>query len=124
MFASLGSGRIALEQRAATFPGVSEPSSVVRSMQRMASSSAKTFASFLIDRFASDAEQGAGEEQARPVRRIPLEATKPGQPKKPRHDPDANAERRARLGIEGVPAEPLLRSSERVTLRRVHEPTL
>ena len=52
-FGSHGSGRIAFEQSAATLPGVSEPSSVVRSMQRIASSSAKTFASFLIERFAS-----------------------------------------------------------------------
>ena len=53
MCASVGSGRIAFEQSAATFPGVSEPSSVVRSMQRIASSSANSFASFLIERFAS-----------------------------------------------------------------------
>ena len=59
MFASPGSGRIAFEQSAATLPGVSEPSSVVRSMQRIASSSAKTFASFLIERFASDAERSS-----------------------------------------------------------------
>ncbi len=52
---SLGSGRIAFEQSAATFPGVSWPSSVVRSQQRSASSSAHTFASFLIERFASSA---------------------------------------------------------------------
>ena len=55
MFGSEGSGRIAFEQSAATLPGVSEPSSVVRSMQRIASSSAKTFEAFLIERFASDA---------------------------------------------------------------------
>src|SRR3954470_16624279 len=49
---SLGSGRIAFELSAATFPGVSAPSSVVRSVQRIASSSAQTFASFLIERLA------------------------------------------------------------------------
>ena len=55
MFGSLGSGRIAFEQSAATLPGVSWPSSVVRSQQRIASSSAQSFASFLIERFASSA---------------------------------------------------------------------
>src|SRR5215211_320405 len=48
------SGRIAFEQRAETFPGVSAPSSVVRSIIRTARSSAQSLASFLIDRFASD----------------------------------------------------------------------
>ena len=38
--ASLGSGRNAFDASAATLPGVSAPSSVVRSMQRIASSSA------------------------------------------------------------------------------------
>src|SRR4051795_4655977 len=55
MLGSVGSGRIAFEQSAATFPGVSCPSSVVRSQQRIASSSAQTFASFLMLRFASSA---------------------------------------------------------------------
>ena len=50
---SAGSGRIAFEQSAATFPGVSWPSSVVRSQQRTASSSAQSFASRLMLRFAS-----------------------------------------------------------------------
>ena len=53
MLASVGSGRIAFEQSAATLPGVSWPSSVVRSQQRIASSSAQSFASFLMLRFAS-----------------------------------------------------------------------
>src|SRR5580765_3709368 len=53
MCRSVGSGRTAFEQSAATLPGVSAPSSVVRSMHRIASSSAKSFASRLIDRFAS-----------------------------------------------------------------------
>ena len=61
MFGSLGSGRTAFEQSAATFPGVSEPSSVVRSMQRIASSSAKTFESFLIERLASEAARSSSE---------------------------------------------------------------
>src|SRR5262249_37343629 len=52
MFASEGSGRTAFDASAATLPGVSWPSSVVRSIIRIASSSAKTFASRLIDRFA------------------------------------------------------------------------
>src|SRR5690349_17704532 len=50
---SVGSGRTAFEQRAATLPGVSAPSSVVRSVQRIARSSANSFASRLIDRLAS-----------------------------------------------------------------------
>src|SRR4051812_38406912 len=53
MLGSVGSGRIAFEQRAATFPGVSWPSRVVRSQQRIASSSAHSFASRLMLRFAS-----------------------------------------------------------------------
>ena len=46
-FGSDGSGRIAFEQSAATLPGVSWPSSVVRSQQRIASSSAQSFDSRL-----------------------------------------------------------------------------
>src|SRR5437763_6761914 len=57
--ASLGSGRIAFEASAATLPGVSWPSSVVRSIIRTASSSAKTFASRLIERFASEAARSS-----------------------------------------------------------------
>ena len=52
---SVGSGRTALLQSAATLPGVSCPSSVVRSQQRIASSRAHTLASFLMLRFASSA---------------------------------------------------------------------
>src|SRR5688572_3647442 len=51
MSASLGSGRMPLELSAATFPGVSAPSSVVRSIMRIARSSANTFDSRLIERF-------------------------------------------------------------------------
>ena len=40
-------------------PGVSAPSSVVRSVVRIASSRAKTFASFLIERFASEAARSS-----------------------------------------------------------------
>src|SRR5215217_6530676 len=58
-FGSDGSGRTAFEQSAATLPGVSWPSSVVRSQHRIASSSAQTFASFLIDRFASSAARAS-----------------------------------------------------------------
>src|SRR3982074_3733753 len=54
MVASPGLGRIPLAQRAATLPGVSEPSSVVRSMHRMARSSAQSFEDFLIDRLANE----------------------------------------------------------------------
>src|SRR5207248_9886779 len=58
---SLGSGRTAFEASAATLPGVSWPSSVVRSIIRTASSSANTFASRLIERFASDAARSSSE---------------------------------------------------------------
>src|SRR2546423_5236926 len=50
-----GSGRNAFEQSAAPLPGVSWPSSVVKSQQRIASSSAHTFDSRLMLRFASSA---------------------------------------------------------------------
>ena len=54
-----GSGRRAFEAIAAALPGVSEPSSVVRSVVRIASWSAQTFASRLIERFASDAARSS-----------------------------------------------------------------
>ena len=57
--ASAGSGRTAFEQIAATFPGVSWPSSVVRSVIRIASSRAKSFDSRLIERRASDAARSS-----------------------------------------------------------------
>src|ERR671912_600044 len=50
---SAGSGWIALAASAATLPGVSAPSSVVRSIMRTASSSACALDSFLIERLAS-----------------------------------------------------------------------
>src|SRR6478672_3909222 len=59
MLASEGSGRIAFEASAATLPGVSAPSSVVRSVMRTASSSANTFAPRLIERLASVAARSS-----------------------------------------------------------------
>jgi hypothetical protein len=56
---STGSGRIAFEHSAATFPGVSCPSSVVRSIIRIASWSACSFESRLIERFASVAARSS-----------------------------------------------------------------
>ncbi len=56
---STGSGRIAFEQSATILPTVSVPSSVVRSMQRIARSSAQSFEDFLIDRFARDAARSS-----------------------------------------------------------------
>src|SRR5260370_10922625 len=56
---SPGFGRIPFAHRAVTLPGVSEPSSVVRSMQRTARSSAQSFDAFLIDRLASDAARSS-----------------------------------------------------------------
>ena len=56
---SPGCGRTALEHIAATFPGVSAPSRVVRSMQRMARSSAHSFEAFLTERPASAAARSS-----------------------------------------------------------------
>src|SRR5690242_7366888 len=50
---------MALAHRAATFPGVSWPSSVVRSMQRMARLSAQSLDDFLIERLASEAARSS-----------------------------------------------------------------
>src|SRR5919108_1786104 len=54
-----GSGRIAFEQRAAILPGVSAPSSVVRSIMRTARSRAKSFDSRLMDRRASESARSS-----------------------------------------------------------------
>ena len=54
MDASPGCGRIPFAHRARILPGVSFPSSVVRSIIRIARSSAQTFDAFLIDRRLSD----------------------------------------------------------------------
>src|SRR5256885_11423737 len=52
--ASPGCGRMPLADRAVILPGVSEPSRVVRSMQRIARSSAQSLEDFLIERLASE----------------------------------------------------------------------
>src|SRR5690606_6492589 len=52
---SAGSGRTAFAASARTFPGVSAPSSVVRSTMRMIVSSAQAFEVVLIDRVLSAA---------------------------------------------------------------------
>src|SRR5216683_3790029 len=59
MLESPGLGRMPLAQRAAILPGVSLPSSVVRSIHRMARSSAQSFDDFLIDRLARDAARSS-----------------------------------------------------------------
>src|SRR5207244_9244386 len=56
---SPGLGRIALAHIAATLPGVSAPSSVVRSMHRTARSSAQSFEDFLIERLARAAARSS-----------------------------------------------------------------
>ena len=56
---STGSGRTAFEQSAATLPGVSAPSRVVRSIIRTASSKACSLDSFLIERLASVAARSS-----------------------------------------------------------------
>ena len=52
-------GRTAFAHIATTLPGVSAPSSVVRSMHRIARSSARSFESLLIERLASDAARSS-----------------------------------------------------------------
>src|SRR2546426_891544 len=59
MVASPAFGRTALAHIAATLPGVSAPSSVVRSMHRTARSSAHSFDDFLIERLASAAARSS-----------------------------------------------------------------
>src|SRR5947209_8597821 len=56
---SAGSGRMPFEQSAATLPGVSAPSRVVRSIIRMARSSAQTLDAFLIERLPSEAARSS-----------------------------------------------------------------
>ena len=56
---SPGLGRIALAHIAATLPGVSAPSRVVRSMHRTARSSAQSFEDFLIERLARAAARSS-----------------------------------------------------------------
>src|SRR2546428_1123307 len=59
MVASPAFGRTALAHIAATLPGVSAPSSVVRSIHRTARSSAHSFDDFLIERLASAAARSS-----------------------------------------------------------------
>src|SRR5438874_2736933 len=54
-----GSGRTAFAHIATTLPGVSTPSSVVRSMHRTARSSAQSFEAFLIERVARPAARSS-----------------------------------------------------------------
>src|SRR5687768_11314059 len=56
---SAGSGRLALAHRARTLPGVSAPSSVVRSTMRMARSIAFALEPALIERVASAAARAS-----------------------------------------------------------------
>src|SRR4249919_255224 len=76
---SAGSGRLALAHSARTLPGVSWPSSVVRSIIEMAASSAHCLAVVLMDRLASMAARASA----------PTRST-PGSPcRKPRNSPMA-----------------------------------
>src|SRR6266508_1029695 len=59
MVASPGLGRIALAHIAAILPGVSAPSSVVRSTQRTARSRAHSLDDFLIERLAREAARSS-----------------------------------------------------------------
>src|SRR2546428_7545449 len=59
MLESPGLGRMALAHMAATLPGVSAPSRVVRSMQRTARSSAHSLEDFLIERLAREAARSS-----------------------------------------------------------------
>src|SRR5581483_7126220 len=58
-FGSSGSGRTAFAHRARTFPAVSAPSRVVRSIIEMARSIAYALAAFLIERVASRAARSS-----------------------------------------------------------------
>src|SRR5579864_1889643 len=69
-------------------------------------------------------EQPAGAEQDRLPRGVAVEAPEPREPEEPRDDPDPDAAERHRLRIERQAVEPLLRPRERLTLLRLHEPTL
>src|SRR5918996_2138455 len=75
---SVGSGRTALADIWATFPGVSMPSSVVRSMHRMARSSAHSFDSRLMDRVASEAARSSRPTASTEVTLATKPATPPG----------------------------------------------
>ena len=101
---SSGSGRIALPASARTLPGVSAPSSVVRSTHRIARSSAAAFDDVLIERPASDA--GARFEHHRVDRR---DGDAPA-PASSGHGRGSATARRSRRGI--VPAT-LLRARPR-----------
>src|SRR6188508_2327194 len=59
MVGSPGLGRMALAHMARTLPGVSFPSRVVRSIIRIARSSAHSFDAFLIDRFLSESTRAS-----------------------------------------------------------------
>ena len=65
---SSGSGRSALAHSARTVPGVSAPSSVVRSIIRMARSSAQALAVVLIERVASPATRSLAPTSSTPGR--------------------------------------------------------
>src|SRR4029077_2080008 len=56
---SPGFGRIPFAHKAAILPGVSLPSRVVRSMHRIARSSAHSLEAFLIERLASEAARSS-----------------------------------------------------------------
>src|SRR6478609_1741377 len=63
---SAGSGRLALAHSARTLPGVSWPSSVVRSIMEMARSSAHCLAVVLMDRLASMAARASAPTRSTP----------------------------------------------------------
>src|SRR5579875_3769469 len=65
---SAGSGRLALAHSARTLPGVSWPSSVVRSIIEMAASSAQRLAVVLIDLLASAAARASAPTRSTPCR--------------------------------------------------------
>ena len=85
---SVGSGRSAFEQSARTLPGVSMPSSVVRSTMLMAVSMAHALASFLMERVARD--------EARPT--APTSST-PGSPWRKRRSEAGLASGRVTVGL-------------------------
>ena len=74
---SSGFGRTAFAQIATILPTVSLPSSVVRSIDRIARSSAQSFASRLIERFASEAARSSSPTASTAVVRTDIRTASP-----------------------------------------------
>ena len=98
MVGSPGCGRIALTHRARTLPGVSFPSSVVRSIIEIARSSAHIFDAFLIERLLSESTRSSTPTWSTAVTRPSRLPSGPGRPSQARISSWA----RSRAGIRGA----------------------